>query len=103
MAVTRLERKGRKNKTVAKKRTAKIKLLSTKPVIKNVDIDAIKAEFEANKSKAKTAPKKEAAKVEEAKTEEVTSEVKEEKPKATKPTAKKAAPKKAVDKKSEES
>ena len=51
MAVTRLERKGRKNKNVAKKRVNTMKRLSTKPVIKNVDVDAIKAEFEAAAAK----------------------------------------------------
>ena len=50
MAVTRLERKGRKNKNVAKKRVATIQRLSFVPVIKNVDIDAIKKEFDAKKS-----------------------------------------------------
>ena len=65
MGVTRLERKGRKNKSVSKRRTANIKLHQQKPVIKNVDIEAIKAEFEANKSKpAKAAPKKEEVKAE---------------------------------------
>ena len=49
MAVTRLERKGRKNKNVAKKRVATIQRLSFVPVIKNVDIDAIKKEFDAKK------------------------------------------------------
>ena len=51
MAITRLERKGRKNKAVAKKRVSRIKLLSQLPPIKNVDVDAIKAEFESKKSK----------------------------------------------------
>ena len=49
MAVTRLERKGRKNKNVAKKRVATIQRLSFVPVIKNVDIDAIKKEFDVKK------------------------------------------------------
>ena len=49
MAVTRLERKGRKNKNVAKKRVATIQRLSFVPVIKNVDINAIKKEFDAKK------------------------------------------------------
>ena len=52
MAVTRLERKGRKNKNVAKKRVATIQRLSSVPVIKNVDIDAIKKEFDAKKLKS---------------------------------------------------
>jgi hypothetical protein len=52
MAVTRLERKGRKNKNVAKKRVATIQRLSSVPVIKNVDVDAIKKEFDAKKLKS---------------------------------------------------
>ena len=51
MAVTRLERKGRKNKNVAKNRVATIQRLSFVPVIKNVDVDAIKKEFDAKKAK----------------------------------------------------
>ena len=84
MAVTRLERKGRKNKNVAKKRVNTMKRLSSKPVIKNIDVEAIKAEFEAGATKpaakAKKAPKakKEKAPVEEVKATEVVEEVKEE-------------------------
>ena len=84
MAITRLERKGRKNKSRAKARVATIKRLSSTPVIKNVDIEAIKASFEKGVSEKK-APKAKAEKVE-AETEEVV----EEKPKATKKAAKKA-------------
>ncbi|MEM6814404.1 MAG: hypothetical protein AAF600_08425 [Bacteroidota bacterium] len=57
MAVTRLERKGRKNKNVAKNRVATIKRLNRVPSIKNVDIEEIKNEF-ASKNQ-KSAPKKE--------------------------------------------
>ena len=86
MAVTRLERKGRKNKNVAKKRVNTMKRLSTKPVIKNVDVDAIKAEFEAaaakpeKTKKAKASKAKAAEPVEEVKAEvvETVEEVKEE-------------------------
>ena len=63
MAVTRLERKGRKNKAVAKKRTKTIKRLSATPVVKNVDVEAIKAEFK--KSGAETSPAKEKPEVKE--------------------------------------
>lgn len=60
MAVTRLERKGRKNKARAKARVERIKLLNQRPVIKNVDVEAIKAEFAKNlaakASKKETAP-----------------------------------------------
>ncbi|HHP7241628.1 MAG TPA: hypothetical protein ACFCUD_08135 [Cyclobacteriaceae bacterium] len=42
---TRLERKGKRNKSVAKTRIKKIKHLSSQPVIKNVDVDKIKEDF----------------------------------------------------------
>lgn len=58
MAITRLERKGRKNKTVSKKRTSAIKRLSATPVVKNVDVEAIKAEFEKAANAKKPAAKK---------------------------------------------
>lgn len=58
MAVTRLVRKAKKNRSVSKKRIANIKRLTSKPVIKNVDIEQIKEEFA--KKKAKPAPKAEA-------------------------------------------
>ena len=76
MAVTRLKRKGRRNKVVAKKKLADVQRLSITPVIKNVDIEAIKEEFKKNassapkaessvaveeKPKKKAAPKKEGA------------------------------------------
>ncbi len=85
MAITRLERKGRKNKSRAKARVATIKRLSSTPVIKNVDIEAIKASFEKPAAEKK-APKAKAEKAE-AKEEVVA----EEKPKAK--TPKKAAKK----------
>ena len=59
MAVTRLERKGRRNKNVAKDRVNAMKRLNTLPSIKNVNIEEIKAEF-AKKAK----PQKEELKVE---------------------------------------
>lgn len=49
MGVTELKRKGRKNKATANNRVARIKDLLRKPEIKNVDVEAIKAEFEAKK------------------------------------------------------
>lgn len=45
MGVTKLKRKERRNRTIANNKTAKIKSLTAKPVIKNVDIEAIKKEF----------------------------------------------------------
>ena len=79
MAVTRLERKGRKNKNVAKNRVNTMKRLNAVPSIKNVDIEEIKAEF-AKKAKSK-----------------------KEEPKAEKaaPKAEKAAPKKEAAPKAE--
>lgn len=54
MAVTRLERKVKRNRMNATKAQNRIKQLLRKPVIKNVDIEAIKASFtkkEGSKSK----------------------------------------------------
>jgi hypothetical protein len=48
MGVTRLKRKDRKNKAKANNRVQLIKQLTLTPVIKNVDIEAIKAQFEAS-------------------------------------------------------
>ncbi|MEQ8470464.1 MAG: hypothetical protein RIC35_04730 [Marinoscillum sp.] len=96
MAVTRLERKGKRNKSRAKNRVAKIKRLNTVPTIKNVDIEEIKKSFEKTPAK-KAEPKKEETKVEAPAKEEqkaekpapkAKAEAGEEKPK------KKAAPKK---------
>lgn len=42
MAVTRLKRKEKKNKSVAKARMANIKLLTKVPVIKKVDLEELK-------------------------------------------------------------
>jgi hypothetical protein len=50
MAVTRLERKVKRNRINAVKAQSRIKQLLRKPVIKNVDIEAIKASFAAKKS-----------------------------------------------------
>jgi hypothetical protein len=56
MAVTRLERKVKRNRINATKAQKRVKQLLRKPVIKNVDIEAIKASFikeEGAKSKSK--------------------------------------------------
>jgi len=45
MASTKLKRKGLRNKMRAIKKQADIKLLNAKPVIRNVDVEAIKKEF----------------------------------------------------------
>ena len=51
MAITRLKRKGRKNKLKAKIRSQKMKLEGFKPVIKQVDVDVIKEEFKSTPAK----------------------------------------------------
>jgi hypothetical protein len=45
MAITKLKRKGLKNKVVSKKRKQSIRLLTALPVIKNVNLEEIKATF----------------------------------------------------------
>lgn len=50
MAVTRLKRKNRKDRSISALRRQALKNEGFKPVIKNVDIEAIKEEF---KKKAK--------------------------------------------------
>jgi len=87
MAGTSLKRKARRNRVVAKKRVVDIQKLQQQPVIKNVDIEAIKADFAKADKKKPTAKKEDTAKA----------ESKEEAPKA-----KKAAPKKKVAPKKEE-
>lgn len=49
MAVTRLKRKNRKDKSKAAVRRQTLKNQNAKPVIKNVDIEKIKEEFKAKK------------------------------------------------------
>ncbi|MFA7472980.1 MAG: hypothetical protein WCY86_08775 [Spirosomataceae bacterium] len=52
MAVTRLLRKGLRNKAKAKARVQQIKDLMRRPDIRNVDVDAIKASFAKKKADA---------------------------------------------------
>ena len=54
MAVTRLERKGMRNVSKAKRKKQVIKNLSRIPVIKNVDVEIIKKEFEKKSVKKST-------------------------------------------------
>lgn len=61
MAVTRLQRKHRKNRARANQRVAAIKRLTTLPVIKNIDIEEIKASFEKAAPKAKASKAKKEA------------------------------------------
>ncbi len=104
MGATSLKRKARRNRVVAKKRIQSIKLATTKPVIKKVDVEEIKAEFENTKKAPAKKEEKPVAKV------EVVAEPVEEKkaeeaaPKEAEPKAeKKAAPaKKAPAKKKKE-
>ncbi|MEQ9303098.1 MAG: hypothetical protein RJQ14_04215, partial [Marinoscillum sp.] len=90
MAVTRLERKGKRNKSRAKNRVAKIKKLNTVPTIKNVDIEEIKKSFEKAPAK-KAEPKKEEAKVEAPVKEEAPAKEEKKETKAAAPKTKAAA------------
>jgi hypothetical protein len=45
MSVTRLKRKNRKDKSISAIRRQSLKIQGFKPVIKNVDVEAIKEEF----------------------------------------------------------
>ncbi len=105
MGATSLKRKARKNRVVAKKRVDNIQRLQQTPVIKNVDIEAIKAEF-AKADKKKPEAKKEApeAKAETPKAKKADTPKAEKAKKADAPKAKKAdAPKKkAATKKTED-
>lgn len=47
MGVTRLKRKERRNKTVSKLRTQQIKLLTSVPVVKALDIEELRKATEA--------------------------------------------------------
>ena len=49
MAVTRLKRKTRRNRMRGGDKNVIIKQLNFKPVIKDVDVEAIKEEFRKNK------------------------------------------------------
>lgn len=65
MAVTRLKRKHRKNIARANNKQRVIKQLLSTPVIKNVDVEELKAQFTQNAAPAakaeKAAPAEEAA------------------------------------------
>ena len=52
MPITRLKRKGRKDKAKAAVRRQSLKIQNFQPVIKNVDIEKIKEEFKAKAKKA---------------------------------------------------
>ena len=59
MSTTTIKRKALRNRVKAKQRIASIKRLTSKPTLKNIDIEEIKSTFE------KKAPKKETPKAEE--------------------------------------
>lgn len=111
MASTRLQRKERKNRLVAKKKNQAIQRLNTKPVIKNVDVDKIKEEFEKGninrpvefKESTKTKPAKaKPAKTEAKKAEKSASaEAKVSTKKEAKPAKTEAKPAKTEAKKAE--
>lgn len=89
MGVTRLKRKELRNRSKANARQKKIKQLTAVPVIKNIDIEAIKEEFEAKASAKKQTSKDEKASAKAAKAESSPKEeaVKEEKTSAKAPKA----------------
>ncbi len=55
MGVTRLKRKDQRNKSKANNRVSRIKQLTATPVIKNVDVEAMKASFNKADDKKATA------------------------------------------------
>jgi len=65
MAITRLKRKDRKNKSRATNKIRKIQFLNSKPVIKQVDIEKIKKEFAQKGKKALSKTDKKAAVIDE--------------------------------------
>lgn len=64
MGVTRLKRKDLRNKSKAKNRIKTMKQLTAKPVIKNVDLEELKANFEKPAKKSAPAKAAKAAKEE---------------------------------------
>jgi len=54
MGVTRLKRKALRNKAKSRKRNKRIKKLTKQPPIKQVDVEALKAQFGEQKSKPST-------------------------------------------------
>jgi hypothetical protein len=53
MGVTRLKRKNRKDKSKSAVRRQSLKIQNFQPVIKSVDVEAIKEEFKAKAAKKK--------------------------------------------------
>jgi hypothetical protein len=50
MAVTRLKRKNRKDKSAASVRRQSLKIQNFQPVMKNVDVEEVKKEFASKKA-----------------------------------------------------
>ena len=50
MGVTELKRKARRNRAIATNKITAIKQLTRKPIIRNVDVEAIKASFAEKKA-----------------------------------------------------
>lgn len=105
MAVTILRRKALRNQTRAVNRLNKIKDLMRKPEVRNVDVDAIKAEFAEMKKQREADEKKADKPTENKKVEAAEPKKAEEKPveskKAEAPEEKKAEPKAKEDPKAE--
>jgi hypothetical protein len=57
MGITRLKRKEKRNRAVAKARVSKIKQLTARPIIKNIDIEEIKKGFAVKETPAPKAAK----------------------------------------------
>jgi len=97
MGGTALKRKARRNKTRVKARNHTLKVQGFKPVIKMVDVDAIKEEFKNNPPAKSAKTKADTAKAE-VKAVETKTPVKEKKEAAKKPAAAKAKEKEVADK-----
>lgn len=82
MAVTRLKRKARRNRTRARVKNETIQRLNAKPVIKSVDVEEVKKEFNKDSKPAKKKEEeKPDAKAEKKETAD-TKDTKKEEPKA---------------------
>lgn len=58
MAITRLQRRQKKNRLNSIKKQQTIKDLLSRPVIKNIDVEALKSEFEKKSTVVKETAKK---------------------------------------------
>jgi hypothetical protein len=58
MGGTSIKRKERKNRVKAKRRQQDVKLLTKRPVLKNIDVEAIKETFNKKPSSGKSSPEK---------------------------------------------